>query len=77
MLCECAAGLSTYAVAGTLLQGQLSVKYTQSRHIAAPCGCPVLLDSHRGDPYTPSLAQAAIRVCFSTIGFDFLGVLDA
>ena len=39
--------------------------------------CPALLDSHRGDPYTPSLAQAAISVCLSTIGFDLLGVLDA
>ena len=25
------------------------------------------LDSHRGDPYTPSLARAAISVCLSTI----------
>ena len=25
MLCECVAGLTTYAVAGTLLHGQLSV----------------------------------------------------
>ena len=38
---------------------------------------PCLLDSHDGDPYTPSLAQAAIRVRFSPSGLDLLGVFDA